>query len=98
MLAFVAVVFWLPASEIVSGAGSSTLNVYVLHELAMDETFGNACAKLVAHCSQPWQCVFLAILAITMTVVLGGSLTARLTHHFVQPQWLLDALLSHPMQ
>merc|ERR1712032_1737270 len=88
MLAFVAIIFWLPSCEIISNTGSQTLNVYVLHDLAMDETFANACAKLVAPCTQLWQYVFLAMLAITITVVFGSRAIARLTRHFVQPQWL----------
>lgn len=91
-------------AAVVGRIGSRTLYIYLLHVVVIADLHTNEHGQLVTTC--PWQphsvymrSIVLGVEAMWITAVLGSDLTVNLTHHFVQPQWLVNFLTSsQPIQ
>lgn len=98
--------FAVPESvaAVVGRVGSRTLYIYLLHVVAITDLHTNEHGQMVT--TFPWQpqsvymrSIVLGIEAMWITALLGSDLTINLTHHFVQPQWLVNFLTSsQPIQ
>jgi len=97
----IVVCFAVPDSvaSFVGRVGSRTLYVYLLHVAVILTLHADEHGQKVATC--PWQpqsvqmrCIVLGIEAMWLTAVLGSEFTVNLTHHFVQPQWLVNFFTS----
>jgi fucose 4-O-acetylase-like acetyltransferase len=95
VMAFVAVSFSLARFNLLSVLGSRTLYVYVLHPIFLhDENLTEFLRRLCTR-SEYNKATMIAMhyfLIFIVTAVLSSTLTLRLTHAFVQPQWLLSLL------
>lgn len=96
-LSWLVVCFAMPSFvyDWTSGAGSRTLYVYVLHLLVIgDYGFTHGALKALFNpCGYRCELLVSGVQAVFFTIVLASSLTMKLTHHFVQPQWLIDLLM-----
>jgi hypothetical protein len=92
-LAFIVIVFMLPPCELLSSAGSRTLYAYVLQPTVLENPSLRALVQAVP---EPWNYLANFAMAFLFTLLLGSRLMTTLTHHFVQPQWLVDLCTIQP--
>jgi len=93
LASFLAIMFMLPAWELVASTGSRTLYVYVLH-IAM--LVSNPALHWLPHYSRRaggWYVVWTGIISVIFTLLLGSRLMKAILHYVVQPQWLVDLMI-----
>jgi len=93
-LAFFVFVFAAPPSPMLAAAGSRTLYAYVLHDrmglIYRGQDLPMALQKLVGPYGMSWNVAAELAYGVCITLFSGSKLVEDLTHHFVQPQWLVD--------
>jgi len=95
LISLLAVVFWLPECQLFSAVGTRTLYVYLLHR---DVLLENDKLKFFVLRNVPprYLTVFCGFIAFLFTMLLGSKLAMTLTHHCIQPQWLIDLITLTP--
>jgi hypothetical protein len=95
LLCFFSIVFMFPACDALSHAGTRTLYAYVLQR---DVILGNPSIQFFVIRNVPGSLLPIAagFVAFTFTLLIGSKLMHKLTHVFVQPQWLIDLITYNP--
>jgi fucose 4-O-acetylase-like acetyltransferase len=94
-MAFIAVSFFLARWRMLSDLGCRSLYAYILHPIFIEDAYFTEVLRWL-NTRIEYDATKVAmnyLLAFIVTAVLTSSLTVRLTHAFVQPQWLLKLVL-----
>lgn len=91
LMSFLVLCFAMPKCEALSAAGTRTLYAYVLQRdvLLESRNLQYFVIRNVPASLRPMACGCLAFL---FTLLLASKLIQKLTHPFVQPQWLIDII------